>query len=46
MGADRLVPPTIAHGLSAGRLYGSAIQAPVLGSATMETSGVERKPVD
>src|SRR5262249_31238864 len=46
LGADRLVPPTIANGASPGRLYGSAIQAPVSGSATSDTSGEVRKPVD
>ena len=45
-GADRLVPPTTSNGLSVPRLYGSAIQAPVAGSATSETSGVVRLPVD
>ena len=45
-GADRLVPPTISNGLLGSRLYGSAIHAPVAGSATSETSGVVRLPVD
>ena len=44
-GADKLVPPTTSNGLVAGRLYGLAIQAPVAGSATRETSGVGRPPV-
>ena len=45
-GADRLVPPTTSNGSLGSRLYGSAIQAPVAGSATNETSGVVRLPVD
>src|ERR1700692_2597726 len=45
-GADKLVPPTICHGSSPGRLYGSAIHAPVVGSATNDTSGVLRQPDD
>jgi hypothetical protein len=45
-GAERLVPPTTSNGLLGSRLYGSAIQAPVAGSATRETSGVVRLPVD
>ena len=45
-GADRLVPPTTSQGLLGSRLYGSAIHAPVAGSATKDTSGVVRLPVD
>ena len=45
-GADRLVPPTTSNGSLGSRLYVSAIHAPVAGSASIETSGVVRLPVD